>query len=456
MRPAVILMFTCWSAGVYIPFAQAELKKLNGIVGGTVSFPAAAKQTGFFSMNGSQISKVISSKKHNLSIRLHGRLQWDSSTGLFSITDLKMEDSGEYRVQGNHMPTTYQLTVYNPVSTPQVSSRKKMKHTCSVLCSVENGREVTLSWQREGEILSHTSSPDLNTPLSLPLEIEEYSSTYSCVAANPASNKTVTVRPEKYCFDPVSTPQVSSRNKMKPTCSVLCSVENGRGHPVLAERGETLSHTSSPDLNTPLSLPLEIEEYSSTYSCVAANPVSNKTVTVRPKEFCFEPVSKPRITNTTAAGSRGRCCSVLCSVENGREVTLSWQREGETLSNISSPDLNTPLSLPLEIEEYSSTYSCVAANPVSEQRSFFSISELCRVEYTDHSDKSDHKAPDTNFSSVDRVVLYVMFVLRLVEFVLVTLAVGLLIHLYREGRVQTQHSTERRGKTKYQEPDSAL
>ncbi|KAG7458493.1 hypothetical protein MATL_G00220890, partial [Megalops atlanticus] len=97
--------------------------------------------------------------------------------------------------------------------------------------------------------------------------------------------------------------------------------------------------------------------------------------------------SKPRITNTTAAGSRGRFCSVLCSVENGREVTLFWQREGQTLSHTSSPDLNTPLSLPLEIEEYSSTYSCMAANPASEERSFFNISELCREECTDQSDQ---------------------------------------------------------------------
>ncbi|KAG9333259.1 hypothetical protein JZ751_012913 [Albula glossodonta] len=133
-----------------------------------------------------------------------GRVQWDSSTGLFSLTGLKMEDSGKYEVQNNDeqnkSDTVYQLTVYNPVSTPQVSSRNKMKPTCSVLCSVENGREVTLSWQREGETLNSTSSPDLNTPLSLPLEIEENSAPYSCVAANPVSNMTGTVRPDEFCF----------------------------------------------------------------------------------------------------------------------------------------------------------------------------------------------------------------------------------------------------------------
>ncbi|XP_036373250.1 SLAM family member 5-like isoform X1 [Megalops cyprinoides] len=191
MRRAAVFLGVLWGFGVYMPSAQAESKKLNGIVGETVSFPAAVKQQGFFTTNGTQIAKVMSSKMHKLSMILHGRLQWDSSTGLFSITGLKMEDSGEYIVQsdGEKVETIYQLTVYNPVSTPQVSSRNKMKPTCSVLCSVENGREVTLSWQREGKTVNQTSSPDLNTNLSLPLEIEEYSSTYSCVAANPVSEK---------------------------------------------------------------------------------------------------------------------------------------------------------------------------------------------------------------------------------------------------------------------------
>ncbi|KAJ8366817.1 hypothetical protein AAFF_G00342000 [Aldrovandia affinis] len=90
--------------------------------------------------------------------------------------------------------------VRDPVSRPQVSSRNKMNPTCSVLCSVQNGREVTLSWQREGETLNQTSSPDLSTLLSLPLEIEYNSAPYSCVVKNPGSNQKVTVKAEEYCY----------------------------------------------------------------------------------------------------------------------------------------------------------------------------------------------------------------------------------------------------------------
>ncbi|KAJ8358510.1 hypothetical protein AAFF_G00433690 [Aldrovandia affinis] len=163
-----------------------------------------------------------------------------------------------------------------------------MNPTCSVLCSVQNGREVTLSWEREGETLNHTSSPDLSTLLSLSLEIEYNSAPYSCVMNNPVSNQTVTVKPEEYCFDPVSRPQVSSRNKVNPTCSVLCSVQNGREVTLSWQReGETLNQTSSPDFSTLLSLSLEIEYNSAPYSCVMNNPVSNQTVTVKPEEYCF-------------------------------------------------------------------------------------------------------------------------------------------------------------------------
>ncbi|KAI1887865.1 hypothetical protein AGOR_G00194900 [Albula goreensis] len=339
------LLGLLWVCGVCASSAQSEMKELKCIMEQKVSFPSTVKKTGFIFRNDTQIAKVIDKTFSITSNSFTGRVQWDSSTGLFSITGLKVEDSGQYKVQntdGQNTEAVYQLTVYNPVSTPQVSSRNKKKPTCSVLCSVENGREVTLSWQREGETLSHTSSPDLNTPLSLLLEIEENSAPYSCVAANPAINKTVTVKPE---------------------------------------------------------------------------------------EFCFDSVSKPRITSTAAEGYQGRCCSVLCSVENGREVTLSWQREGETLDSTSSPDLNTPLSLPLEIEENSAPYSCVAKNPISEERTVLNTSDLCSV------DCSDHKGAGSRSSPVAGAVIGVLFIILL----------GAVICMYLKKRRKTPGRQGRRG-----------
>ncbi|KAG9342408.1 hypothetical protein JZ751_016410 [Albula glossodonta] len=127
------------------------------------------------------------------------RLQWDSQTGLFTITHLKTEDSGTYKVDSKD--------AQNNVSMPNVTVAVLGRGNCSVLCSVENGREVTLSWRREGEILNHTSSPDLTTNLSLPLEMGEHNHTYYCEAKNPVSSRLLAV---------------------PGNCPVLCSVKNGR------------------------------------------------------------------------------------------------------------------------------------------------------------------------------------------------------------------------------------
>ncbi|XP_072563287.1 uncharacterized protein [Paramormyrops kingsleyae] len=96
-----------------------------------------------------------------------------------------------------------------------------------------------------------------------------------------------------------------------------------------------------------------------------------------------DPVNRPHITSLQASSrssvrlsASGRCW-VLCSVENGRDVTLSWYRETERLNQTSSPDLSTSLSLSLEVREDSPVYSCVATNPVSEEAAEGNIKQLC-------------------------------------------------------------------------------
>ncbi|XP_069047572.1 uncharacterized protein [Lepisosteus oculatus] len=120
------------------------------------------------------------------------------------------------------------LSLAGPVSKPEVrktpAGRALVTQNCSLLCSVQNGREVTLSWYREGEEkpLSNTSSLNLNSTLTLPLETDgQYNNTYSCVASNPVSVQTTRVKPETYC--PGSDTEARFRNRawVLVSCALL-------------------------------------------------------------------------------------------------------------------------------------------------------------------------------------------------------------------------------------------
>ncbi|XP_030643690.1 natural killer cell receptor 2B4-like [Chanos chanos] len=145
--------------------------------------------------------------------RFRDRLQLDRQTGSLTIRNISTTDSGVYKVQiinGEISYKTFSFTVYATVPAPHIRVRQSRSAgsgssgpKCSVVCSVENGRDVTLSWYKGKEILNQTSSPDLNTILSLPLEIEvQDNNTYSCVAANPVSHQATQLSKELCPYSP--------------------------------------------------------------------------------------------------------------------------------------------------------------------------------------------------------------------------------------------------------------
>ncbi|XP_029605927.1 uncharacterized protein LOC115191981 [Salmo trutta] len=178
--------------------AQPETSQVKGIVGKIHCFPERVLKSGNLLYGDlGNIAQVypVNQSNTNLMKRFKYRLHWNNVTGFFTLSDLQIDDSGDYTVEntdGEKTRHTFQLTVYYVLSKPQVTVHDNI--SCSVVCSVENGRDVTLSWYRGGEILNQTSSPDLNITLSLPLKVDEQNrDSYRCEAANPVSKETTVV-----------------------------------------------------------------------------------------------------------------------------------------------------------------------------------------------------------------------------------------------------------------------
>ncbi|KAJ8271221.1 hypothetical protein COCON_G00100800 [Conger conger] len=182
---SVFLLFT--SAGsVY-----GQVKQRHERMGQSVEFPTEVKNGGNVMYLGKVIAHVISGARRPLSNEYDSRLQWNSSTGLFSLSGLKMEDKGLYKVVRNDGTQSaeekYQLTVYVPVSKPHITITHN-EYPCTLLCAVERGTDATLTWYREGEE-NYGSSPVHSAPhLYLPQTVE-WSGTYTCEAKNSVSTE---------------------------------------------------------------------------------------------------------------------------------------------------------------------------------------------------------------------------------------------------------------------------
>ncbi|XP_047220695.1 CD48 antigen-like [Girardinichthys multiradiatus] len=175
-----------------------ELKRnLTGVVGGSITLPDLLLEFGFFLDKLNTVAMVKDGKLEILEEKYKNKLHWNKDSGLFTLTDLQKNDSDIYKIdskRGLILTFSYSVTVYDPAPTPAVETLNVSSDSCWLLCSVD--KLTALLWYRDEEIQNQNSSA-----LSLPITVykQDRDSSYRCVAANPAENKTLHVNVTTSC-----------------------------------------------------------------------------------------------------------------------------------------------------------------------------------------------------------------------------------------------------------------
>uniref|UniRef100_A0A3B1K0V2 Ig-like domain-containing protein n=1 Tax=Astyanax mexicanus TaxID=7994 RepID=A0A3B1K0V2_ASTMX len=141
--------------------------------------------------------------------RFRDRLQLIRSSGSLTIRNISREDSGVYTlniITGTDSVWRFSVKVYAPAPKPVIRTRAESRSalprgSCSPVCSVENGEDVSLSWYEDKERISSISRAD-SSDSSLHLLLNRTfpsNYTYTCVSDNPLSNQSTQLNITQLC-----------------------------------------------------------------------------------------------------------------------------------------------------------------------------------------------------------------------------------------------------------------
>ncbi|XP_062864764.1 uncharacterized protein LOC134326515 isoform X2 [Trichomycterus rosablanca] len=229
-----ILVFLCLTEIFsFIGGSTTSGQKVFGIVGESFTFKTGVLESGSINYGTDNIGIVLNKlSATDQDERFKNHLHWDSQTGFFTLTDLRINDSGIYTVQsikGEIRKQEYPLEIYERVSAPLVrntSFSSSENEVCTLLCSVKNVRGLKLYWYKNNVLFNETSNSS-SLILDLPLEIKKTDNHVICVASNPVRNRSTTVDITEFC--PYNKERTYSEGTklsvwIIPVCAVLFTV----------------------------------------------------------------------------------------------------------------------------------------------------------------------------------------------------------------------------------------
>uniref|UniRef100_A0A2K6P2W1 CD84 molecule n=3 Tax=Colobinae TaxID=9569 RepID=A0A2K6P2W1_RHIRO len=192
---------------------DSEIFTVNGILGESVTFPVNIQEpqqvkiiawtsktsVAYVTPGDSEMAPTVTVTHRNYYERIHAL----GPKYNLVISDLRMEDAGDYKAdintQADPYTTTkrYNLQVYRRLGKPKItqSLMASVNSTCNVTltCSVEKEeKNVTYNWSplgEEGNVLQIFQTP------------EDQELTYTCTAQNPVSNNSDSISARQLCAD---------------------------------------------------------------------------------------------------------------------------------------------------------------------------------------------------------------------------------------------------------------